>query len=70
VTLTNIRLIGLAHLGVPYYEKVLELSEETSKDADTKEAFTTDAAYNLQLIYSMAGNLELARRITEKYLSI
>jgi general transcription factor 3C polypeptide 3 (transcription factor C subunit 4) len=63
-------LTGLAHLGVPYYEKVLELSEETSKDVDIKETFTTDAAYNLQLIYSMAGNPELARRITEKYLSI
>jgi general transcription factor 3C polypeptide 3 (transcription factor C subunit 4) len=67
--LTNVQFAGLAHLGVPYYDKVLELSEET-KNVDAKEAFTTDAAYNLQLIHSMAGNLELARRITEKYLSI
>jgi hypothetical protein len=29
-----------------------------------------DAAYNLQLIYAMAGNLELAQGITEKYLTL
>ncbi|KAH0538778.1 hypothetical protein FGG08_004666 [Glutinoglossum americanum] len=63
-------MLGLAHLGVPYYEKVLKLAEDIPKDAHTKETFTTDAAYNLQLIYAMAGNLELAQRITEKYLTL
>ncbi|KAH0559240.1 hypothetical protein GP486_004247 [Trichoglossum hirsutum] len=62
-------MLGLAHLGVPYYNKVLELSE-TLKVTGAREIFTADAAYNLQLIYAMAGNLELAKKITEKYLTI
>lgn len=66
---------GLSHLALPYYEKVLELSvsvrvHQNDSGQSCYQDFATDAAYNLQNIYSMTGNLELASQVTEKYLVI
>ncbi|KAI9851300.1 MAG: transcription factor TFIIIC subunit tfc4 [Thelocarpon superellum] len=68
----SFHMIGLMHLAVSYYERVLTLADETcsSGAGTTVEHFARDAAYNLQLIYLTAGNLEMAKSVTERYLVI
>lgn len=61
-------LIGLTHLAIPYYRKVLNGAEENV--VPSREDLFIDAAYNLQTIYAMAGNMELAESITRKWLVI
>ena len=105
-------MIGLEHLALPYYRKVLELGKEIRKgwaeedreeegkqkeqaDVDIagaedtagggsmigrrldpkekerfREDFTVDAAYALQDLHAVAGNMEAAQAIVEKYLVI
>ncbi|PUU76293.1 hypothetical protein B9Z19DRAFT_1194856 [Tuber borchii] len=58
--------IGLTHLAIPYYERVLQISEENTIDGDLK----WEAAYNLQMIYMTSGNAKLAADVTERYLVI
>jgi general transcription factor 3C polypeptide 3 (transcription factor C subunit 4) len=60
-------LLGLTHLSMPYYLKVLEGARHTSS---TIEALALDAAYNLQTIYAMAGNLGMANQVTEAWLVV
>lgn len=55
-------LLGLTHLAADYYERVLL--------CESAENLERDAAYNLQVLYTAAGNVEEARRITEKWLVI
>jgi general transcription factor 3C polypeptide 3 (transcription factor C subunit 4) len=62
-------LVGLVHLAIPYYRKVLNASEGTNRSPG-REDLVVDAAYNLQTIYAMAGNTELADSITKKWLVI
>jgi len=63
-------MLGLVHLALPYYEKTLELEIQlqTSK-ASQFSNFARDTAYNLQNLYAMAGNLDMARSITNKWLT-
>jgi len=58
--------LGLTHLAIPYYERVLQISEENTIDGDLK----WEAAYNLQMIYMTSGNAKLAADVTERYLVI
>ena len=56
------QLLGMTHLAVPYYQKVLNEAEGRKVD------LVTETAFNLQNVYTLAGNMELARKITNKYL--
>jgi general transcription factor 3C polypeptide 3 (transcription factor C subunit 4) len=62
-------MLGLVHLAVPYYTKVIE---EISKDGklSEREDLVIDTAYNLQTIYTMVGNIELAETVTRDWLVI
>lgn len=75
-------LLGLTHLAVPYYERCLELSDQVRAATDAmvdegmdvvdvgKLDFAPEAAYALQGIWGIGGNMEKASEITEKYLVI
>ncbi|KAI5361245.1 Putative zn(2)-C6 fungal-type DNA-binding domain, tetratricopeptide-like helical domain superfamily [Septoria linicola] len=76
--------LGLGHLALPSYEKVLDLSEEVQAEARTAEGkmydgvaedvevavenFAPEAAFALQGMYALAGNDEAGRSVTEKWL--
>ncbi|KAI9761734.1 MAG: Flap-structured DNA-binding and RNA-binding protein [Chaenotheca gracillima] len=62
--------IGLTHLAIPYYEEVLQLSDVLRKEPDDVrgEDFATDAAFNLQSLYAVGGNMDMAHKITKKWL--
>lgn len=64
--------LGLTHLAVPYYEKVLSLASEESKYKKTKpeENLKKEAAYNLSLIYRASGNDALARKMLKEFLVV
>jgi general transcription factor 3C polypeptide 3 (transcription factor C subunit 4) len=79
-------LVGLTNLAIPYYMKVLKgegkrrdelggFNEQGSgrQDEDENgvvEDMCVDTAYNLQVIYSVAGNYKLAEKVTKKWLVI
>jgi general transcription factor 3C polypeptide 3 (transcription factor C subunit 4) len=60
-------MLGLAHLALPYYLKVLE---EVQGLLITREDLVRDAAYNLQNIYAIGGNLEMAKYVTANWLVV
>lgn len=73
--------LGLTHLAVPAYEKVLALSEKVQAEAVAEateednleyavEDYATEAAFALQGIYALTGNLEAANVIGERWLVI
>ena len=57
--------IGLPHLAVPLYEKVLDRNEHAGVPAAANLAF--EAAHNLALIYKNAGAANLARDVLRKH---
>ncbi|EPY49866.1 transcription factor tfiiic complex subunit sfc4 [Schizosaccharomyces cryophilus OY26] len=72
--------LGLEHHAVQYYEKVLELSpmgalnnfqaqQKEGKQINSTYDFSYEAAYNLRLIYTSSGNLNLAFEVTKRYLA-
>ncbi|RLV94179.1 Transcription factor tau subunit [Spathaspora sp. JA1] len=61
-------MLGLTSLAVRHYDKVLEMKEEFIDDPDYD--LSAEAAYNLALIYNINGNSQLARQLTEEYLTI
>lgn len=61
-------MLGLTSLAVNHYNKVLEFHEELQDDPTYD--MLVEAAYNLSLIYTIDGNTELSRQITEQYLTI
>ena len=71
-------MLGLAHLAVQGYERCLELSEEIERakatadngDVGWTEDFSREAAYALQGLYAMSGEVEAARLITERWLVV
>ncbi|KAI9668670.1 MAG: transcription factor TFIIIC subunit tfc4 [Trizodia sp. TS-e1964] len=67
-----LQMTGLAHLAIPYYESVLNrFAEIRNLQLGTEsEDFASEAAYNLQTLYSLTGNLGLARKVTEENLVI
>ncbi|KAG9232259.1 hypothetical protein BJ875DRAFT_467420 [Amylocarpus encephaloides] len=58
-------ILGVPHLAIPYYWRVLNEAGE-----DIKEDVVTETAYNLQLIYTVAGNIELAQDVVREWLTI
>jgi general transcription factor 3C polypeptide 3 (transcription factor C subunit 4) len=75
--------LGLIHLAMPAYEKVLELSGQVQEEwltnrasiegigaDDDAEDFAREAAFALQSIYAIDGNDEAANAITEEWLVI
>lgn len=61
-------MLGLTHLAIPFYLLVLEEVTMRVPDDTMPEDLIIDAAYNLQSIYTMAGNPQLADVITTKWL--
>lgn len=62
-------MLGLVHLAIPFYQEVLnENSQPSNQPAD--ENLVLDTAYNLQTIYILSGNRELAEEITRQWLVI
>lgn len=61
-------MIGLTTLAVKHYNKVLEFHDELKNDQDYD--MLIEAAYNLNLIYTIDGNSEMAERILDQYLTI
>lgn len=59
-------MLGLTHLAGPYYKEVLEDPEAATQEED----LVLDAAYNLQTIYAMAGNWQMAKKITDRWLTV
>jgi len=69
--------VGVLHLALKCYEKVLELSERVQMegrkdliDDEVVEDFAVDAAFAIQTILALGGDFEGARRICEKWLVI
>lgn len=67
--------LGVAHLAVPAYGKVLRLSVEVRQEKErgdgadvATEDFAVEAAYALQGLYTAAGNEKAAKAITEMWL--
>ncbi|KAL9085982.1 MAG: hypothetical protein Q9165_007344 [Trypethelium subeluteriae] len=66
-------LLGLNHMAIPRYQKCLALSkrvQEEGKGAEEVEDFAREAAFALQNIFAMSGQLEEARAVTEEWLVI
>ncbi|KAK5689759.1 transcription factor TFIIIC subunit tfc4 [Elasticomyces elasticus] len=68
-------MLGLTHLAIPRYEKVLAMSEEVHAEATSAtegevEDFAKEAAYALQQLFAVAGNDEAAVAITEQWLTM
>ena len=63
-------------LTIHYYHKVLEIEDSAQPIPDqymhiwSSNSVAANAAYNLKIIYENSGNLQLARSITIKYLSV
>ncbi|KAG5355168.1 Transcription factor tau [Yarrowia sp. B02] len=58
-------MLGLTGLAVENYNKVLEF-----EGLDERYDLKREAAYNLQLIYTISGNGKLARWVVDKYLTV
>lgn len=61
-------MLGLTHLAIPHYQSVLD--ETLERGCSSREDLVVDAAYNLQTIYMLAGNMALAKEITGRWLRI
>ena len=57
--------VGLFHLALLHYEAVLGIA-----GVESTYDLSVSAAYNMQLIYVLAGNAERARELSIKYLSV
>lgn len=60
-------VLGLTHLALPYYSKVLA---EAGDFQSSREDLVREAAYNLQTLYTMGGNVLLAKEVTDEWLVI
>jgi general transcription factor 3C polypeptide 3 (transcription factor C subunit 4) len=58
------QMVGLSHLALPYYQEILD----EARPSENKEELVLDAAFNLQTIYSMSGNIKMADYITSTWL--
>ncbi|ETI56019.1 hypothetical protein, variant 1 [Phytophthora nicotianae P10297] len=65
--------LGLFHLAIPMYERVLrffEESKEQRREIPPEYLLCRETAYNLSLIYKQSGANDLARYLIAKYLTI
>jgi general transcription factor 3C polypeptide 3 (transcription factor C subunit 4) len=60
------QMVGLSHLALPYYQEILD----EAQSSETKEDLVLDAAFNLQTMYSMSGNMRMADYITSTWLQM
>lgn len=68
-------MLNLTNLAVEGYRKVIDPSRERVSATDAMEPLAnapmaTEAAYALQTVYALSGDMEMAQRITEKWLVI
>jgi len=64
-------MLGLSHLALPLYEEVLREENAVRNDGGMgREDLVVEAAFNLQGIFVVAGNMGAARRVTDKWLVI
>lgn len=63
-------MLGLTHLAIPYYERCLQLSEEIQRvgGEGAQEDYVLEAAFTLQGLWAASGEMQLAQKLTEKYL--
>jgi general transcription factor 3C polypeptide 3 (transcription factor C subunit 4) len=70
--------LGLVALALPVYERCVALGDKVKQEAGDQcqdenwgyEDFSTDAAFAMQSIYAISGNLEGALDVTERLLVI
>lgn len=70
--------LGLMTLALPSYERCIALSKRVKMEAADQcsdgdwahEDFATEAAFSMQSIYAVSGNVEGARKVTEEVLII
>ncbi|CBX98229.1 hypothetical protein IAQ61_010326 [Plenodomus lingam] len=66
--------LGLVALALPAYERCVELSARVREEAGTAgagaEDFAKEAAFAMQSIYAIGGDVEAARKITEEVLVV
>ncbi|KAI5958309.1 TFC4 [Candida theae] len=62
-------MLGLTSLAVGHYNSVLRISDN-NENIDDDYDLKWEAAYNLSLIYSINGNSQMSRHLTEKYLAM
>jgi general transcription factor 3C polypeptide 3 (transcription factor C subunit 4) len=68
--------LGLVSLAIPAYERCIALSKRVRQEAEDKcmdgewgcEDFKFEAAFAMQSIYAVSGNVEEARAVTERIL--
>ena len=65
-------LLGLTHLAIAYYERCLGYSTGSRelRPEDNVEDFSWEAAFALQGLWAMGGNLGKARKLSEAWLVI
>jgi general transcription factor 3C polypeptide 3 (transcription factor C subunit 4) len=73
-------LLGLQHLAIECFERCLDLSSKVHAEAELREAsgeedlvredFASQAAFSLQNIAAIAGDVDQARKITKEWLVI
>jgi len=59
--------LGLFTFAARYYERALRISEEVEGGLGKRD-LVFECAHNLNLIFTLSGNNEAAKEITEKYL--
>jgi len=69
------QMLGMSDLAVRAYEKILALHDsrphkDASGGTDGSPDYAMEAAYAIQLVYSLSGNARMARDIAEKYLVV
>jgi general transcription factor 3C polypeptide 3 (transcription factor C subunit 4) len=64
------QLLGLTHLALPYYQKVLQEAEGINDSSVTSEELIYDVVYNLQILFAAGGNIEMVRLLTDTWMII
>ncbi|XP_066856035.1 general transcription factor 3C polypeptide 3 isoform X2 [Anser cygnoides] len=64
----SLHQLGLLHLAIHYYQKVLELPPLTLEGIETDQTdLRRDTAFNLSLIYQSSGNIRMAQKMLYTY---
>lgn len=68
-------MLNIGHLAAQGYRKCLEMAEagppdDEQQECEFHESFTLEAALALQEIYGLSGDVEMAKRVTDRWLVI
>lgn len=65
-------MLGLTHLAIPFYQRCLDCSKDLqrSKSISPAEDFAKEAAFALQGIWILDGEISMAAQVTEAWLII